>query len=127
METVISASIELFSNTISLAKELLSMALNKREKKEKQTEILKQIIYNQRCLKYVCKKTYNKEYVIDYENRISDFLKSFFDEELSNCFVRGNVDIYWSLRYGSEMKDEIIEKSLKEFINLCKSRKYKVQ
>lgn len=127
METIINKSIELFTNTISFANDLLSMMLKKKEKKEKQTEILKQIIYNQRCLKYVCKKNYYKEFFIDYENKISDFLKTFFDDEMASCFIKGNIDIYWLLRYGSEIKDEIIEKSLEEFINICKSRKYNIQ
>ena len=127
MEDNISTFLEAYAQTLSFIKKVLDVVLKKREKKEKQLDSLKQIIYNQRCLKYVCKGKYDKQFFIEYENKISDFLKTFFDKELSNIFVKGNINIYWSLRYGSSISDNIIEGSLEGFIQECNKRKFKVQ
>lgn len=119
--------LEMFATTLSLIDTMVNQVIKHASNREKKTEVLQNIIYNQRNLKYVCKGDYNISYFLDYENKICDFLKSFFEEEIYNSFIDNNIDIMWSLRSGSKVKDEIIENSLEEFIKECNKKKYKVQ
>lgn len=127
MELNIDNIIIAYNKTLSIIDNLMTAILKRREKKEKQLEILQAIIYNQRCLKYVCRGEYDSKFFIDYENRITDFLRTFFDNELADTFEIENKNIYWSLRLGSSIDDFLIESSLEKFIELCNKKKFKVQ
>lgn len=112
---------------IAFLDDIFKIIKKKRENHIEELNALKKIVYYQRCLKYCCKDKYDKNFFIDYENKISAFLKTFFDEELSDCFVKANCNIYWALRFGAEIKDDIIEESLQTFTALCRKKKYNVQ
>lgn len=119
--------LEMFATTLSLIDTMVNQVFKYASNREKKTKILQCTIYNQRNLKYVCKGDYDIGYFLDYENKVCDFLKSFFEEEIYNSFIDNNIDIMWTLRSGSKVKDEIIENSLEEFIKECNKKKYKVQ
>ncbi|MBQ9519960.1 MAG: hypothetical protein IJR67_00600 [Acholeplasmatales bacterium] len=119
--------LEAYTATIELANSLIGAMLQKKERHNKEEEILKQIIYNQRCLKYVCKGDYDKEYYMDYERKIDDFLQTYFGDDFSLSFTKNNTSVFWAIRLGQEIDGYVIEESLREFIELCNKKKYKVQ
>ncbi len=119
--------LEAYTTTIEFANSLIGAILQKKERHNKEEEILKQIIYNQRCLKYVCKGDYDNEYYMDYERKIDDFLQTYFGDDFSLSFTKNNTSVFWAIRLGQEIEGYVIEESLREFIELCKKKKYKVQ
>lgn len=60
MDENINSLINAYLQTLLFIEKVLDSVLKKREKKEKQLDLLRKIIYNQRCLKYVCNGKYDK-------------------------------------------------------------------
>ena len=116
-----------YSATISLIEVFLKSTIAKKERKIKETEIIKSIILNQRNLCLLCKRKYDSQKFIDYENKIINYLNTYFDDELSDCFAVDCKDIFWCLRFKVEITDCLVEASLERFIKLCQKRKYRVQ
>lgn len=118
--------ITIFKETICFGKILIECISNNKKKKNELTELLKKIILGQRHLKYISKSDYSVDEIIDYENEIVDILKILFDEELSNCFVINAKNIYWAIRYKSDIPDILVEEALEPFILLAKKKGYKI-
>ena len=64
---------------------------------------------------------------MDYERKIDDFLQTYFGDDFSLSFTKNNTSVFWAIRLGQEIEGYVIEESLREFIELCKKKKYKVQ
>ena len=124
---MISEPFSIIDKLLAIGHLILEMHLSKREKHEKQEEALKIIIYNQRELKRACKGDYDANHFFDYENQITDYLQTYFGENFSLCFAKGNACIYWALRYKSEISNEVIDESLSEFIELCRVKGFDIQ
>jgi len=118
---------KLLEKAFELINKIVEMIKEKKMIHKEKEEFLKQIIYFQRCLKYLESGNYDANKHIRYENKIDDYLKTFFGDDFALTFTKNNVDIYWALRNKSAIQDCTIENALKDFIVLCNKNGFKVQ
>ncbi|MBP5446294.1 MAG: hypothetical protein J6Y28_09000 [Acholeplasmatales bacterium] len=118
---------KLLEKAFELINKIVEMIREKKMIFKKKEELLKQIIHFQRCLKHLEPGYYDSNMYIRYENKIDDYLKTFFGDEFALIFTKNSVDIYWALRNKSTINDFVIENMLKEFIVLCNKNGFKVQ
>ena len=119
--------VEVCKIILELVNFLLEVILQKIKKHNEEEKKLKEIIKKQRFFKYECKGDYNKNSCTDYERKIIDSLQTDFGEEFSSFFSKSTIPIFCTIRSGQEIEDYVIEKSLNEFIEFCKKKKYNVQ
>lgn len=87
---------------------------------------MQEIILFQRNLSCYTTKQYDPEEILNDEEYIKNYLKTYYEKDLLNCFERGSENIYWSLRYKSSISNEAVEEFLEKFIKCCKDNGYEV-
>lgn len=122
---------EIIVNTISsilkLIAQLSDICLSYKREHQLKEKILKDIIFHQRQLETVTKGgNYDSELIHSHERDISNYLKTYFDDEFELAFSSNLTEINFALRWNQEISNLVIENSLIKFISYCNHRKYRV-
>ena len=123
---MIKSILDAYSSTIRLCDTIIKKTSKKKQKLETKIKGLQEIILFQRNLSCYTTKQYDPEEILNDEEYIKNYLKTYYEKDLLNCFERESENIYWSLRYKSSISNEVIEEFLEKFIKCCKDHGYNV-
>ena len=123
---MIKSILDAYSSTINLCDTIIKNTSIKKQKKETKIKGLQEIILFQRNISCYTTKQYDPEEILNDEECIKNYLKTYYEIDLFKCFERESVNIYWSLRYKSSISNEAVEEFLEKFIKCCKDNGYEV-
>ncbi len=123
---MIKSILDAYSAIIRLCDTIIKKTSKKKQKIETKIKGLQEIILFQRNLSCYTTKQYDPEEILNDEEYIKNYLKTYYEIDLLNCFEKESENIYWSLRYKSSISNEVIEEFLEKFIKCCKDNGYEV-
>lgn len=123
---MIKSILDAYSAIIRLCDTIIKKTSKKKQKIETKIKGLQEIILYQRNLSCYTTKQYDPEEILNDEEYIKNYLKTYYEIDLLNCFEKESENIYWSLRYKSSISNEVIEEFLEKFIKCCKDNGYNV-
>ena len=123
---MVSVIISAYVETIKFINTILQYSDSRKLKKLEEQLVISKIILSHRNLELL-EDNYDSSEILKMEKSVSNYLKTMFDDELYCSYIDKQVDVYWSLRYGSKISNHIIEESLVEFIKTANKKGYKVK
>lgn len=123
---MIKSILDAYSAIIRLCDTIIKKTSKNKQKIETKIKGLQEIILFQRNLSCYTTKQYDPEEILNDEEYIKNYLKTYYEIDLLNCFEKESENIYWSLRYKSSISNEVIEEFLEKFIKCCKDNGYEV-
>ena len=118
---------EIIVSLSDLGKSVVELIKSHADKKKEEEDKFKTFILYVRHLKYYKLEKQDRKDIAVHLNKIGDYIKTYYDSELSNFFSSSLVEIYWALRYNSDISDPMVETALKPFIKELKKRKFNVR
>ena len=117
---------ELVTPLSEISKAIIDLVKNHADAKRLEENKFRTFVLFVRELKYYKLEGQDSKTIILYLDKIADYLKTYYDDRLSTLFVSSLKDIYWSLRYNSDITEPVAEGALEPFINELRKRKFKV-
>ena len=111
---------------LDLGRTILEIVQNRSERRRLEEEKFKIFVLYVRDLKYYKREGINCKDIVINLNKIADYIKTYYGSELSTLFLSNLKEIYWALRYNSDISESIVECALEPFIIELKNRKIAV-